>query len=75
MRRPFEASSCCNDWLNAVTKDLLAQWQQTHEDWTDVKSLEFQRKYMEELEANVETAVTVVEKLDNLLDKIRKDCE
>jgi hypothetical protein len=61
--------------LSAVTKDLLVQWQQTKEYWTDVKSLEFERKYLEELKAGVDSAVTIIEKLDTLLTKIRKDCE
>lgn len=61
--------------LSAVTKDLLAQWQQTKEYWTDVKSIEFERKYLEELKAGVDAAVTIMEQLDNLLTKIRKDCE
>ena len=43
--------------------------------WTDVKSLEFERKYLEELETGVNMAVTIVEQLETLLTKIRKDCE
>ncbi len=61
--------------LGMVTKDLLAQWQQTKEYWTDIKSAEFERKYLEELKAGVDSAVTIMEQLDNLLTKIRKDCE
>ena len=61
--------------LAMVTKDLLLQWQQTRESWTDVKSLEFERKYLEELKAGVDNAVTIIEQLENLLTKIRKDCE
>ena len=61
--------------LAMVTKDLLIQWQQTKEHWTDVKSLEFERKYLEELKASVDTAVVIIEQLDKLLTKVRKDCE
>ncbi len=61
--------------LAMLTKDLLIQWQQTRESWADVKSLEFERKYLEELKAGVDTAVTIIEQLENLLTKIRKDCE
>lgn len=61
--------------LAMVTKDLLIQWQQTKEHWADVKSLEFERKYLEELKAGVDNAVTIIEQLENLLTKIRKDCE
>lgn len=61
--------------LAMVTKDLLIQWQQTRENWPDAKSLEFERKYLEELKAGVDTAVIIIEQLDKLLTKIRKDCE
>lgn len=61
--------------LAMVTKDLLIQWQQTRESWTDAKGLEFERKYLEELKAGVDNAVIIIEQLENLLTKIRKDCE
>ena len=61
--------------LSAVTKELWRQWQQTREDWQDAKSLEFQRKYLEELVSSVDKTVSVIEQLDKLVMKIRKDCE
>jgi hypothetical protein len=54
---------------------LWTQWQQTKAYWKDAKSLEFERKYMEELLASVERAATVMEQLDKLITKVRKDCE
>jgi len=61
--------------LSAITRELWNQWLQTREYWQDAKSEEFQRRYLEELVAGVEKAVTVIEQLDKLGDKIRKDCE
>jgi thymidylate synthase len=61
--------------LSAITKELWNQWLQTREYWQDAKSEEFQRRYLEELVASVDKAVTVVEQLDKLVSKIRKDCE
>ena len=61
--------------LSAITKELWNQWLQTREYWQDAKAEEFQRRYLEELVAGVEKAVTVIEQLDKLGDKIRKDCE
>jgi len=61
--------------LAMVTKELTLQWQDTREHWRDTKSAEFEQKYMVELQSAVDTAVTVIEKLDKLLAKIRKDCE
>jgi uncharacterized protein YeaO (DUF488 family) len=61
--------------LMAVTKELSYQWHHTKEHWRDAKSLEFERKYIEELLAGVDRAVTVMEQLDKLVSKIRNDCE
>ena len=61
--------------LAALTKDLWAKWQYTRESWSDAKSLEFERKYLQELNASVEKTVTVMEQLDKLLTKIKTDCE
>jgi hypothetical protein len=61
--------------LAGLTKELRAQWLDTKTYWKDAKSQEFEHKYMEELLASVDRAVTVIEQLDKLVTKIRKDCE
>jgi hypothetical protein len=61
--------------LALLTQQLSNQWQQTREHWKDAKSQEFESKYLEELRAGVDRAVTVIEQLDKLVMKIRKDCE
>ncbi|MGD0258409.1 MAG: hypothetical protein ABSD29_01135 [Verrucomicrobiota bacterium] len=61
--------------LAGITKELRAQWQETKSYWKDAKSAEFERRYMEELLASVDRAVTVIEQLDKLITKIKKDCE
>ncbi len=61
--------------LSGITKELWTQWQQTRESWRDAKSEEFEHKYLEELLASVDKTVTVIEQLDKLITKIRKDCE
>jgi hypothetical protein len=61
--------------LAAVTKDLWVKWQHTRESWADAKSIEFERKYLQELTAGVDKAVSVIEQLDKLLTKIKSDCE
>ncbi len=58
-----------------IKKELRAQWLDTKAYWKDAKSLEFEHKYMEELLASVDRTVTVIEQLDKLVEKIRKDCE
>jgi hypothetical protein len=61
--------------LAAITKELSLRWQETKNYWKDSKSQEFERRYMVELQARVDKTVTVIEKLDELLSKVRKDCE
>ena len=61
--------------LSAVTKELLNQWRDTRESWRDAKSGNFEKRYMEELFAGVDTTGTVVEQLDKILKKIRNECE
>jgi len=61
--------------LTAITRELWAQWQQTKDYWKDARCREFERKYMEELLGSVDRTVTVIEQLDKLITKVRKDCE
>ncbi len=61
--------------LTAVTKELYVQWQQTRQYWTDAKSQEFEQKYLQELFTTVDKTAGVIEQLDKLLTKIKKDCE
>ncbi len=61
--------------LAAISKQLWLDWQQTKEQWADVKSQEFERKFLLELFSSVDKTVTVIEQLDKLMTKIRKDCE
>ena len=61
--------------LLAATRELTLKWQDTKNYWRDEKGAEFERKYLVELVANVDKAVMVMEKLDELLTKIKKDCE
>jgi uncharacterized protein YeaO (DUF488 family) len=39
------------------------------------KAQEFEQRYMTELFANVDKTITVMDKLNELLTKVRKDCE
>jgi hypothetical protein len=61
--------------LASITNELSGNWQQTKEYWRDAKSEEFERKYMDELFDGVNTAITVMDQLAKLLNRIRTDCE
>lgn len=61
--------------LMALTRTLVTQWEQTRESWRDAKSGEFERQYIEELTSSVDRAMPVIEQLEQLIGKIRSDCE
>jgi hypothetical protein len=61
--------------LAAITKDLWTRWQMTRESWADLKSQEFERHYLQELNFSVDKAVAVIDQLEKLLNQIRRDCE
>ena len=61
--------------LAAITKELWGQWQQTKQSWKDTKSEEFEHKYLDELVASIDKTVMVIEQLDKLVSKVRRDCE
>jgi hypothetical protein len=61
--------------LLGAAKELSLKWEDTKNHWRDERSREFERKYLQELFAGMDKAVTVIEKLDELLKKVRNDCE
>ena len=61
--------------LVAITKELSNRWDETRNYWRDAKSQEFEQRYMVELFANVDRTITVMDKLNELMNKVRKDCE
>jgi hypothetical protein len=61
--------------LLGITRELGLQWEQTKNSWHDAKSAEFEHRYIEELQAGVNRTVMVIEKLDELLKKMKADCE
>jgi hypothetical protein len=61
--------------LAMLTLHLTTQWEHTKEFWKDARSQEFQRKYLEELKTSVDRTAGVIEQLDKLVAKVRRDCE
>ena len=61
--------------LVAITKELSNRWDETKNYWRDAKAQEFEQRYMLELFANVDKTVTVMDKLNELLTKVKNDCE
>ena len=61
--------------LRTITRDLAAEWRTTRGLWHDAKAQQFEREYMDELYAGVENATGVISQLDDIVRRIRRDCE
>jgi hypothetical protein len=61
--------------LIGAARELALKWEDTENFWRDERSQNFERKYLQELFVDVDKAVAVIEKLDELLKKVRSDCE
>jgi hypothetical protein len=61
--------------LSGALKELSLRWQETRAHWNDVKSREFDRTYLEKLPNDVGRAMSVMEEVGKLLQKVRRDCE
>ena len=61
--------------LSRATQDLVLEWQETKTRWRDVKSREFEERFLEKLADHVSKVRPVMDEIDTLLNKVRKDCE
>jgi hypothetical protein len=61
--------------LTALTKSLQEQWRQARESWLDVKADEFEGRFMHELETVANLTCAGIENLEQILRKVRSDCE
>jgi hypothetical protein len=61
--------------LAQAARSLLVEWEKTKVDWRDVKSQEFERTYLENLFNEIAGTTAAMEEIDNLLKKVRGDCE
>lgn len=61
--------------LAQAAQELLVDWQQTRSYWRDLKSFEFDQKYLAVLPDHLSKAQSIIGEIDVLLRKVRKDCE
>ena len=67
--------SASQNRLMGLTKELAAEWASTKQSWSDAKSREFEQRFLDELFAGVNQAVTHIESLERILNHIHTDCE
>jgi hypothetical protein len=61
--------------LGQATRTLVTEWENTKAHWHDLKSQEFEQRYLTDLPSQVASAVAAMEELDLLLKRVRGDCE
>ena len=61
--------------LSRAGKDISSQWQEAREAWRDQKAAQFEREYIAQLPDSISSAVAIIDELDNVLAKIKKNCE
>ena len=57
------------------TRRLQAKWGETRHSWRDRKAQEFEDLYLSDLTESLNSALRVIEELDQLLEKIHADCD
>jgi hypothetical protein len=61
--------------LTQNARELSERWHATKAHWRDAKALEFEKQYLEQLPSLVSKSSSIMNDLEVLLKKIRKDCE
>ncbi|MFT4550696.1 MAG: hypothetical protein ACI9MB_004676, partial [Verrucomicrobiales bacterium] len=58
-----------------ASKDLSTAWDQVSNSWRDQKSKQFETKYIAPIPDSISSAVAIIDELDNVLRKIKDNCE
>ena len=61
--------------LAKLMKELGDKWAQTRTDWDDVVSENFEKKFLDPLEADLRNATGAMDHMAQLLSQIRRDCQ
>jgi hypothetical protein len=57
-----------------AAKKLMADWQQTQEEWRDDNCRQFDKKYMVPLESSIRAAALGMERMETVLESAQQDC-
>lgn len=61
--------------LTQAARMLNLEWEKTKEHWRDLRSQEFEQKYLVDLPGQIAATTTAMEEMELLLKKVRSDCE
>jgi hypothetical protein len=61
--------------LSKIMRELSLHWQEAKMSWQDSRSREFEKNCLEPLEADLKQAVSAMDQMSNLLNRIYTECE
>jgi len=60
--------------LIRASKDFFAHWERIKEDWRDDNCRQFEKKYIDLLQAELMKTRQAMDHIDQILFRLRKDC-
>ena len=60
--------------LQQTLKELMLRWEKANVDWDDQVSREFKETYLNQLDSKVKTTMDSMEKMSELLRRLKRDC-
>jgi hypothetical protein len=60
--------------LSRALKDLRARWHDVQSVWADAQSQQFDKTYMLLFEQDVRSALTALDQIDQVVQRIESDC-
>ena len=61
--------------LTKATKAFMQSWEQVKSHWQDARQREFAKDFIDTLPDDVSSAIRVIEEIDTILTRARRDCE
>lgn len=61
--------------LSRALKDLLLRWETVKEVWSDEQSAAFEKSFLWQIEQDVRSAMGAMDQMDQVMHKIKTDCE
>jgi uncharacterized protein YukE len=61
--------------LQEALKELMARWENVRGQWQDAKAQEFEQQYFEKLPELIRNSVNLMDDIDAVTQKLRRDCE
>jgi hypothetical protein len=61
--------------LAKAVKELTLRWAEARQNWDDAQAVDFEDKFIRELEANIRSAGSAMDQMAVVLTQARRDCE